>query len=307
MWIAVNERKVEKLREEYFLSHLRQHLDLRRFALRQLLAVHKLCHKHSRRAQTLVHLRNVNAILTAKHTALLKKASHAQLIVHLVKKVELGVETHRPLVEQGDVVCALVGSNVSVHETLVDLRSSTKDVEILRGECLHRRTLHLHGNGHGLLVVASAQDRRANARLVHLRKRSCGDGLGRDLLEYFIHRCPELALDSGKCDGGVELRHAILQLRKLVHGLSWQDIRTNAQHLPNLDVRRTKLLHALACLLREASRVALELIATSSYQHACDAREEGHARTQERRPTRLELARTLVPVFLNRLAIVAHG
>ena len=86
---------------------------------------------------------------------------------YLVLEIELGVEAHGPLVEEGDVVSPLLGGE-ALDEALVDFGGAAQHVEVLGDEGLHARPLHLDRHH----VAAVAQH-----RAVDLRERGRGDGL----------------------------------------------------------------------------------------------------------------------------------
>ena len=105
MRIRVEEANLQELHQEALLADADELADLILGTVRQFRPVDPLADQHPPGGQLVVHLRDVHAA----HLLLVKNQVPEPLLVgSLVEKVELGVETNRPLVEQRDVVRSLL-------------------------------------------------------------------------------------------------------------------------------------------------------------------------------------------------------
>ena len=201
--LTVEKSRPEELREERLLGDVGDLPDLLRGALAKLLTVHPLADQDPPRAQLLVHPRHGDA----DDACVDERLSEPHLIPRLVREVQLRVEPDGPLVQERDVVRALLRRE-ALDQSLEDLRGPSQHVQVLRHGREYVRALHLH------------RDPRAEA-VVQRREVDLREARGRDRLlgyrrEELPERTPELLLDLPHGHGRVEPDDRILQPRELV-------------------------------------------------------------------------------------------
>ena len=109
----------------------------------------------------------------------------------------------------------------------------------------------------------------------------------------------EFLLDGGDGDGGLEGLDRVLEHRELVQRRLREDVRTDAHHLPSLDVRRAQFLDDYPRVPGERAIVPRELRGAAGDGQRGDAREEGHGQAEELGPSLLQRAALLIPEGLD--------
>ena len=183
------------------------------------------------------------------------------------------------------------------HQPLIDLGGAAQHVQVFGDGRLHLGPLHLDRDHLARLLQHGA---------VHLGERGGGDGLGAELVEDVVDGTAHLLLDDLAGDLGLEALDAVLQRGELVERRLRQDVRADGHHLPHLDVGGAELLEVDPRVARELRRVLLEGVGAAADEERRHARDERHRHAEELHPPLLQRAALLVPVRLDRRAVVDH-